>query len=165
MGGFATPHILSESIGAILMWSLLLLSRLSSTFTNMCIRAMIVPLWSLADAEMNSSSTWMHATLVTIRLYGNSISLAYRSRFQIWFAFGCIFIRSKELPFVKMKVVKMLLLNMQIVPPLSQVSLKQTLLCQRMIPVAFFSIRTIPPKMSGMPKPISGPQEHNQVLP
>ena len=73
--------------------------------------------------------------------------------------------KDKELPSVKMKMAKMLLLNMQIVPPLSQVGLKKMLLCQRMIPVTFSSIRTIPPKMSGMSKPISGPQEHNQVLP
>jgi hypothetical protein len=45
-------HILSGSTGAISMWSLLPLSRQLSTSTSMCIRAMIIPQWSLADVVM-----------------------------------------------------------------------------------------------------------------
>src|SRR6267142_4998414 len=41
-GWFATPHILSGSTGAISMWSPLLLSRPSSTSTNMCKSAKII---------------------------------------------------------------------------------------------------------------------------
>jgi len=111
---FATLYILSESTGVILMWSLLLLSRLLRIFTNMCTRTMIILPWSLADVEIRLSNIWMYATLVAIRLYSNSISLTCRSKFSIWFAFRSIFIRSKKLPFIKMKMAKMLLLNMHL---------------------------------------------------
>src|SRR6266545_2698430 len=69
-GWSVIPHILSGSIGAILMWSQLLQSRLSSTSTNMCTRAMIALLWSLADAGMRSSSIWMHDISAAVRLCG-----------------------------------------------------------------------------------------------
>ena len=79
------------------MWSLLLLLRLLRIFTNMCIRIMIILPWSLTDVKIRLSNIWMHATLVAIRLCSNSISLTYRSKFLIWFAFRSIIIRSKKL--------------------------------------------------------------------
>ena len=46
----------------------------------------------------------MHATSVAVKLYGNSISLTCRSSFLMWFTFRSILIRSKELPFMRMKM-------------------------------------------------------------
>ena len=61
------------------MWSLLHLSRPSSTSTSMCTRAMIAPQWSLALAQMRSSSIWMCAMLAAVKLFGVCICLQCRS--------------------------------------------------------------------------------------
>src|SRR6266850_2341319 len=82
-GWFATPHILSGSTGAISMWSPLLLSRPSSTSTNMCTRAMIIPPWSLAGVEMKSSNTWMHDILAAVKLYGMQRQVPNVVRLQV----------------------------------------------------------------------------------
>src|SRR6266403_1499617 len=74
-GWFATINISSGSIDAILMSSLLPLSKQSSTFSNMSTRVMTIPLWSLAPVSMKSSSTWIHDMSAAARQIGIYTSL------------------------------------------------------------------------------------------
>src|ERR1700742_2132608 len=69
-----TVHISSTSNAATSMLNPLALSRLSSTSSNTSTRAMIVSLCSLAIAQMKSSSTWMPAISLSVRLPSTSLA-------------------------------------------------------------------------------------------
>src|SRR6201999_2295291 len=69
-----TAHISSTSTAATSMLNPLALSRLSSTSSNTSTRAMIALPCSLAPVQMKSSSTWMPATFLPVRLPSTSLA-------------------------------------------------------------------------------------------
>jgi hypothetical protein len=75
IGGLFLIHLgFFGDIAATSTWSASVQSRLSSTYTSMCTKAMIALLWSLASLRMRSSSILMHAMSLHVKGFGASLS-------------------------------------------------------------------------------------------
>jgi hypothetical protein len=75
IGGLSLIHFgFSGDIATTSTWSASVQSRLSSTYTSMCTKAMIALPWSLASLRMRSSSILMHAMSLHVKGFGASLS-------------------------------------------------------------------------------------------
>src|SRR5271156_444500 len=80
----------SGSSAVISIWSVFFQSKASSTFTNMSIKAMIVPLWSLEDVWMRSNYIWIHVMSLHMRQYGDCFNIQCMRNLQVFIDFRFI---------------------------------------------------------------------------